>query len=201
MTALTTQPRPIVYLAGVFFFASALFSAPAQAEQPLEDGPPEHDFFFELDAGLSWIAPNSTQTAVGFNMGWGGRFGLSFYKDYLRGFVHVSQSMWLRSEYESDLTPGALNVALGIGTVLFRGGIRSSIAVGTSTLLYDELFDDAGSTGWFLEVRPAGLRWSFGNWAIVLDPLTFALMAPQPRRPMPLRRSEFATRLGLEVML
>lgn len=201
MRTQASQYRFMTCIVCLCFFAAALSPTDAAADPPSAERAPLHRFFLELDGGLSWIAPNSTQTAVGLDVGWSGRFGLSFYDDYLRGFLHVSQSMWMRSEYEGDLVPGALNVAVGIATVLFRGGIRSSIAFGTSTLLYDEIFDKAGSTGWFVEVRPGGLRWSFGDWAIVLDPLTFAVMAPEPRGPMPLRRSEFATRLGLEVML
>ena len=57
--------------------------------------------------------------------------------------------------------------------------VRISVMAGPSILWFDTAFDSKGSVGLFLDVRPAGLRWSFPHQlALVFDPISLAVVAP-----------------------
>ena len=62
----------------------------------------------------------------------------------------------------------------------------------------DQLLDDAGSVGVYLDFRPAGFRWAFTDvFLIGLDPLNFALVAPVLDR-IPLVYVQYRTMLYVE---
>jgi len=124
---------------------------------------------------------------------------------YRRGqwgvLLEVERNYWLPTELSHELEAGALNVGVG-GEWLSAGGfIRSSAVIGPSILLFDTGLDDKGHVGLFLDLRPAGLRWMLGRQlALVLDPLTVALVAPVLGSPG-IHQIEYRTLLGLEVNL
>ena len=73
--------------------------------------------------------------------------------------------------------------------------------VGPSILWFDTGLDEKGSVGLFLDLRPAGLHWTLGSHlAVVLDPLSLALVAPVLGSPN-IRQLEYRTLLGVEVSL
>jgi len=66
---------------------------------------------------------------------------------------------------------------------------------------FDTAFDSKGTVGLFLDVRPAGLRWSFPHQlALVFDPLSLAIVAPVLGDPGILQL-EYRTLLGVEMVL
>jgi len=72
-----------------------------------------------------------------------------------------------------------LNLGLGVEFLPFYGRIRSSISAGMSILLDETDIDEAGSVGWYIEIRPAGLRWNVGEKAAIeFTPLAFDFSAP-----------------------
>lgn len=113
-------------------------------------------------------------------------------------FGHVEQNLWQNSEQNSDTVQGALNLGVG-GEYLYADGfVRTTLVVGPSILLFDTILDDAGSTGFFLDLRPVGLRWNpWSDLHINLDPLTFAIVAPV-LDGIPLVQVEYRTTLGVE---
>ena len=97
-------------------------------------------------------------------------------------------------------TPSLRLVNLGIGAdwINYLGRLRSSVVVGTSTLLTKTAIDPAGTTGWFADVRPAILRWPFGDVvAVQLTPLSFNVDVPVTQG-IPLVLTAYFTLIGIE---
>ena len=115
-----------------------------------------------------------------------------------RAGLHVERNWWVPVEFGVSVDPGVLNVA-AFGEVLwFDGFVRSSFGVGAAILMYDTDLDGAGTTGPFIELRPAGLRWAVGGGVhLVFDPLSVAVVHPVLRDP-PLRKIERRTLFGVE---
>lgn len=134
-----------------------------------------------VDPGVGW----GVRLGVGGREGWG-------------AFLKVEQSVWVPTQNWVSF-PGVLNAGLGVEHRFAGGLIRSSLAVGTSTLLFDTGLDPAGSTGMFLDLRPLGLRWSPAPHVVIgLDPLSLVISAPV-LTGLPLVRIQHRTTLSTEV--
>lgn len=91
-----------------------------------------------------------------------------------------------------------LNVGVGGEVVGFLGHVRSSLTLGTSTLLSSTAIDDAGTTGWFIDLRPAALRWGIGEEAAIeFTPLTLDVAVPVVEG-LPLILFAYMTHVGVE---
>lgn len=91
-----------------------------------------------------------------------------------------------------------LNLGVGIELLQFLGHVRSALAVGASVLLDDTLIDEAGETGWFVDLRPGSLRWGFGeDFAVEVAPLAFDVVAPVTQG-LPLVVFSYTTVLSVE---
>ena len=105
------------------------------------------------------------------------------------------------TSWELDPVQGAFNIGIGGEYLYFGRRMRSGINVGPSILLFDTGIDPAGTTGLFLDVRPAGLRWRLhDNVLIQFDPLTFTVVAPA-LSGIPLVVIEYRTALAFEFSL
>jgi hypothetical protein len=72
-----------------------------------------------------------------------------------------------------------VNLGVGFEYLNFLGHVRTSVMAGASILASDTLIDDAGATGWFLEVRPGGLRWAINDdFTFELSPIALDIIAP-----------------------
>lgn len=73
---------------------------------------------------------------------------------------------------------GALHAGVE-GEVLSAGGrIRSRLGGGLAVLLEGTALDEAGEVGFYIDLRPAGVRWALGDVVIGLDPLTLFATVP-----------------------
>lgn len=91
-----------------------------------------------------------------------------------------------------------LNYGVGFGHTWFVGHLRSSLALGGSTLLSATEIDEAGTTGWFVDLRPLSARWPFGDaLALELTPLAFDVLVPEPVG-VPLIIYAYTTTLAIE---
>ncbi|HOD07542.1 MAG TPA: hypothetical protein PKG98_05545 [Myxococcota bacterium] len=116
-------------------------------------------------------------------------------------FFVFEQNMWVTSQFELGVTQGVANIGLGLEVNYLGGYARTSVAIGPSILLFDTAIDDAGNTGFFLDVRPIGMRWPINRFfAITLDPMSFAIVAPALDR-IPLVMIQFRTTLGFEFVM
>jgi len=169
---------------------AAVVAAPAPARATVVAG---------VEGHFSLLSDLPERSVINATMGYALRGG------YRRGswgvLLEIERNYWLPTELSHELEAGALNVGVG-GEWLSAGGfIRSSAVVGPSILLFDTGLDDKGSVGLFVDLRPAGLHWKLGRqMALVLDPLSLALVAPVLGSPG-IRQIEYRTLLGLEVNL
>ena len=134
--------------------------------------------FLSADLGLSFLGETGSRErifrayALGFRGGyrWGswGAFGV------------VEPAYW------SSKLPtggrefvGVLNLGVGGEYLYAERFVRTAMSVGTSTLTRAGALDEPGSTGFFFEFRPSGLRWALDEaWRISFDPILFSLMVP-----------------------
>lgn len=65
------------------------------------------------------------------------------------------------------------------GEVLSAGGrVRTRVGGGLAVLLEGTTLDSAGATGFYLDLRPAGVRWSLAELIVGLDPVTLSVTVP-----------------------
>lgn len=115
--------------------------------------------------------------------------------------AQVERNYWLPTELSNDLKPGALNIGVGVEWFAVQDRVRVSVTAGPSILWFDTALDTKGSVGLFVDLRPAGLRWSFPHQvALVFDPLSLAIVAPVLGSPGILQL-EYRTVLGVEMVL
>jgi hypothetical protein len=177
--------RPWAALAGL---SAALCAPSAWAEPPRA--------FVHLEAHGSALDDTSNAALLAPTFGVGLRLGARF--DRWRVALHLENDWWVPIEFGGSVDEGAFSVALAGEVLFFDDFLRSSVAVGVSILRYDTLFDEAGSFGPYVDIRPGGLRWSVGaGMHIVFDPLHMAVVYPVTREPE-LRKLERRTTLGLE---
>ena len=81
----------------------------------------------------------------------------------------------LRRELDDRTKGGALNLGIGAAITYGGGSVRTSATVGTSTLLFDTVFDEAGRTGFFADIRPITLLDGHGLALFELKPALFHL--------------------------
>ncbi len=73
---------------------------------------------------------------------------------------------------------GALHTGLE-GSVLSAGGrIRTRVGGGLALLLEGTALDSAGGAGFYVDLRPAGLRWALDDAVVGFDPLTLFMTLP-----------------------
>lgn len=168
-----------------------LFSSVAEAE---ERSPT--NFFVSADVHASLLSDIANSSLLNPTVGWAVKGG---YRPGAWGvFLQVEQDLWQSTDTSGKTVLGALNVALGGEFVYADRFLRTSVAAGSSTLLFDTILDDAGATGFFFDLRPVGLRWSPLDQLIInLDPLSFAIVAPV-LSGIPLVQIEYRTVLGVE---
>jgi hypothetical protein len=91
-----------------------------------------------------------------------------------------------------------LNLGVGAEYLNFLGHVRSSLTVGTSILLSDTAIDDAGESGWFIDLRPAGLRWAMSDhFTLEFVPISLDIITPVPSG-IPLIVFSYGTLLSIE---
>lgn len=72
-----------------------------------------------------------------------------------------------------------LNAGVGFEVLTFLGHVRSSIAVGASVLLSSTAIEGPGKVGWFVDLRPAALRWALSpQLALELTPISLDVIVP-----------------------
>lgn len=178
--------------------AVLVIAAPAGAQDDTSGRALEHDgFVAQLDADIALIndAPEASifLNAFGYSARAGWRFG-----DW-GVFGQLGQELWVPVRDEDHwVRPGVLNVGVGAEALFVDHHVRVSAAAGTSTLLYDTPLDAAGTTGYFIDIVPAGLRWPLSDRFVAeFDPFTFTLSQPVLDEPA-LVQTEFKAAAVLE---
>lgn len=199
---LTGNPRLLFPLAATIGIALLAASPRSHAgELAMPEGQSLH-LQTELFVALFNDAAEYSNIAGGF--GYGGRATWrvrTVKKNWFGLFAQFERNYWLSSEIELDVVPGVIDFGGGVEYLFFGGRLRSSVAAGSSTLVFDTAFHDKGTTGYFIDIRPACLRWSPLDWLVVeLCVINFSMMAPVVDE-MTIRKIEYRTILTLEVPL
>lgn len=152
-----------------------------------------------VSAGGHLNTLNDTRNSSVVNLAYGDTFRGGYRWGRWRAFGLVDRSYWVPLEFDSDVDDGVLNLGVGAEVLLFDDWISMSAAIGPSILLFDATFDDAGTVGGFLELRPGGFRWHpTDQVALVLDPITLTVMQPVLREP-PIRKIHRRFNVTVEV--
>ena len=151
----------------------------------------------ELHASVLSDAPDRSTLANTY--GWGLRGGYVW--GSWVGHMHVEQNRWVSTELDDRTKGGRLNVGLGGAYTYADGLVRSSLVIGTSTLLFDTIFDQRGKTGAFFDLRPVELHWHPSTWvSLYLTPFSFTFVAPVLETPT-IRMVLYRTIFGVEVAI
>jgi hypothetical protein len=172
--------------------------------EPPEVLPPDDEIgiFLQASFHFSLLSDDPERSVLADTLGFGLRVGYRLDPNWAI-FLHLENNRWFTSETQTmSLEPGTINFGLGGEYLFFEGRARTSVVLGSSTLLMDTFLLDEGAVGIFFEVRPIGIRWCVAdNWFIVFDPLTFAIVAPEPLTNGNLVMKEYRTLVGVEVAL
>jgi len=155
--------------------------------------------FVAVEGHFSVLADAPERSFINVTSGYAVRGGYRFGRWGL--LAQVERNYWLPTELSNDLKPGALNIGLGVEWFALHDRVRVGITAGPSFLWFDTAFDQKGTVGLFVDLRPAGLRWPLPHQvALVFDPLSFAVVAPVLGDPGILQL-EYRTLLGVEIVL
>lgn len=169
---------------------------PATAQSPTD--PPRLSIALEGHAAALDDRVDAAILAPAF--GYGVRVGWRI--DRWRVGLHVDRDHWVSVEYGTQVDAGVLDIAAFGEALFFDDYVRVGLAIGTSTLMFDTLLHDSGTTGLFVEARPIGLRFPlYDHLWLVLDPLTGTVVMPaiEPDDRLPtLRKVQHRTLLALE---
>lgn len=178
--------------------AVGMLALPHQAHAQDEDGA-DREFFVQADANISLLNDQPGRNAIPNEFGYSARAGHRWGNWGV--FAQAANNLWTPNREVLSVRQGVLNLGVGAERLLFDRRVRVSAAAGTSTLLEDTVLDDAGATGFFVEVRPVGLRWQmWGPVRLEWDPIIYSLSEPVVSEPE-LIQSEFKTVLAVEVGL
>jgi hypothetical protein len=178
--------------------AAPLAPAPAAA-QGAAKARPKSAVILQLEAFGSFLNDGVGGSNLAVSAGYGGRAG---WRHGAFGFFgEVTCDRWLATELRTEWTPGVLDAGVGAELLFARGRVRSSVAGGASTLLFDTAFHDKGATGLYIDFRPLSLRFPLWPGLVVeLSPLGFDVLSPALGEPH-IRRIEYRTTIALEVAL
>jgi hypothetical protein len=178
-------------------FALGLEARPlAAADAPAPET--SRGFFAVVEGHLSLLADAPERSFIDATMGYGVRGGYRFGRWGLLG--QIERNYWLPTELSNDLVAGALNIGAGAEWLAVDGRVRLSATAGPSILWYDATFDDKGTAGLFVDLRPAGLRWRLARrFGVAFDPLSLAIVAPVLGTPG-IVHLEYRTLLGFELL-
>ena len=167
--------------------------------RPVETGStrnPKNRFFGQVELSPAFLSKVMTGTGFLSSLGYALRCGYRWRLFEISG--QIEHNLWLDSDMGEDSTLGTLNMGLGLGLVYFDEHLRSTLTLGISTMLFDGRMDDAGTTGFFLDMRPAGIRWRLNDrlW-LELHPLALQIEIPSVAR-VPIANISFRTIIALE---
>ena len=152
----------------------------------------------EINAALFAQTDDSNSPAfIARAFGFSGRGGHRWHNKAL--FVSLEAQFWSSPALDSKRQI-AMAINLGIGAeILSAGGLlRTSLAFGPSLLTIPTDVDSAGSLGFFVDLRPLGLRFDIGGGLLFgIDPLSFTLLMPE-LSGIPLVELEYRTSVYLE---
>jgi len=134
----------------------------------------ENSWWVQADLGISIYDPRRDVVIARACPGIAGGYRASSYGFF--GAIQLDESFDFTLDIERlDL----LNIGAGFEYLSFLGHVRTSILLGTSILVSDTFIDEAGTAGWFIEMRPGALRWAINDsFTFEFSPIALDVVAP-----------------------
>ncbi len=195
--------KPVVsyqtFILGLSFWAITMlstFDAPAAKLKAIDENGKISGPFAVVEGHVSILSDVADWSFLAGTFGYAVKGGYRWHGFGL--FAQFEHNLWIATEQKTEVVQGAFNIGVGADLVYANGFVRTSLAVGPAILAFDTVLDDAGTTGFFLDLRPVGLRWAVHELMVIgLDPITFALVAPV-LGGIPLIYTQYRTILYLE---
>lgn len=139
---------------------------------------PDRRLTLQIETSLAFLGEMLTGPLTPGAFGYALRFGYGR-PGHWDLYVQAEHGLWKDDEGADRLSIQTLDLGIGAGYSYFGGHMRAVAIAGASVLLTGSQMDDPGTTGLFLDIRPAGFRWTAGDRAVIeIHPLTFALVMP-----------------------
>ncbi|MCU0661267.1 MAG: hypothetical protein MUC50_02960 [Myxococcota bacterium] len=166
----------------------------------MASAPSQRVVFLQAELSASALSALGEADPASLSASYGGRFGFRLPRP-VDFFLVVEHNLWLGSDLAHSGIPHVLNWGGGMGAILRHAKVRSSVAVGGSTMLFDTVNGHIGDTGLFVDVRPLALRFRAGARSVV-EIVFLSFQASIPKiEGIPLIHLEFRTALTLELGL
>ena len=179
----------------LMLFSCVMLAASSVAAQAETEEPPSFQWVVAPALGSSFLTATVDANMQVLTLNAGVRAGLRLTRWGF--FLHTEWAAWQTPTGGGNYTQMALNLGLGVEYVYHDARVRTSLAAGTSTLLRSNELDSAGTTGFFADLRPAGLRWDRGQvWGI--DPIHLTILIPV-LGGIPLVDFQFRTTVSVEL--
>ena len=134
----------------------------------------EDSWWVQLDGAVSMYDPRRDVVIARASPGVAGGYRFSSYGVF--GAVQLDQSFDFTLDIERL---DVLNLGVGFEYLSFLGHVRSSVLFGSSILLTETFIDEAGTNGWFVEMRPSALRWAINDdFTFEFSPIALDVIAP-----------------------
>jgi hypothetical protein len=154
--------------------------------------------FVSVEGHASILSNVANWSFLAGSFGYGVRGGYRFKN--IGVFAQFEHNLWVATEFDREVVQGAFNIGVGGEVIYANGFVRTSLAIGPSILAFDTYLDKAGTTGFFVDFRPVGLRWAVHKYLVIgLDPIAFAFVAPV-LDGIPLMYTQYRTALYLEAV-
>jgi len=190
--------KTMLYLVSILMIAQIIF-LPKEVVSAEISLPKGQMIYLRTDifAGLLNDMPEYSSIAAG--LGYAGHAG--WRSNRWGVFVGFERDFWVTHNWQIKVTPGVLNILAGGEYLSFNKKIRTSIAAGTSTLMFDSVFDERGSTGLYIDIRPSSLRWTLNDkLTIEFCPISVSFMNPVMGK-RPIKKLEYRSYLTIEASL
>ncbi len=182
---------------------SATLSLAVVSNSAVATEPPKLEYrgpYAQGEASLSLAAESGTnrgRTRLARSFALKGLGGYRFTDLALFGMVEPN--FWRSPTLDDDEElVMAVNMGVGGEVLSLHGFVRTSLAFGPSVFAIPTEIDEGGEVGFFLDFRPAGLRWSLAERYILgFDPLSFAVVMPV-LTGIPLVEIQYRTSIYLE---
>ena len=162
-------------------------------------GANEKQYFVSGDVGFSIFGETGNRENLFRSLSQATRGGLRWGQWGV--YAHVEPVGWVAAEgIDSETWTSALNLGLGADYLYADGHLKASLTVGPSIMLKGTKIDQPGDTGFFIDIRPAGFRWSLSDVLVMgLEPLALSVTAPA-LGGIPLVEFAYRTNISIECM-
>ena len=146
-------------------------------EEPKIDHRNNKGLFLTTEFGLAPVGNEFVPRRIWNSRDIGLNIGYAF--DYIAPILQLELNGWNNLVLDEERHEKALNIGLGTHIYFYQKRVRMSISGGASIMLSDNILDESGRVGFYLDLRPGALVWPIADkWSLKLDFITLNFVAP-----------------------